>query len=63
MKSQKTGGTSLELALSRFCGPGDVITPLNEKHERQRRGAVFSHDQNTVAGGYTRLHELIRCCL
>ncbi|MCL7936643.1 MAG: hypothetical protein M8844_00675 [marine benthic group bacterium] len=37
MKSQKTGGTSLELALSRYCGPEDVITPLNEKHERQRR--------------------------
>jgi hypothetical protein len=28
LKSQKTGGTSLELALSRVCGPEDVITQL-----------------------------------
>jgi len=36
IKSQKTGGTSLELALSRICGEDDVITPLNERHERER---------------------------
>ena len=37
MKSQKTGGTSLELALSRVCGAGDIITPLAAHHEEQRR--------------------------
>ncbi len=36
MKSQKTGGTSLELALSRICGEDDIITPLHERHERER---------------------------
>ena len=36
MKSQKTGGTSLELALSRICGEGDIITPLPERHESER---------------------------
>jgi len=36
MKSQKTGGTSLELALSRICGEDDIITPLPEPHERAR---------------------------
>ena len=35
-KSQKTGGTSLELALSRICGEDDIITPLHERHERER---------------------------
>lgn len=47
MKSQKTGGTSLELALSRYCGPEDVITPLNEKHERQRRELGGMGPRNT----------------
>lgn len=36
LKSQKTGGTSLELALSSICGEDDVITPLHEKHELER---------------------------
>ena len=36
MNSQKTGGTSLELALSTICGPQDIITPLNERHESER---------------------------
>ena len=30
LKTQKTGGTSVELALSNLCGAGDVITPLSE---------------------------------
>lgn len=37
MKSQKTGGTSLELALSRICGEDDIITGLHERHEQERR--------------------------
>ena len=28
IKPQKTAGTSVELLLSRICGPEDVITPL-----------------------------------
>ena len=36
LKSQKTGGTSLELALSRFCGHEDVVTPLPAPHEERR---------------------------
>jgi hypothetical protein len=42
MKSQKTGGTSLELALSRICGEDDIITPLPERHklEREQFGGV-----------------------
>ena len=30
LKTQKTGGTSVELALSNLCGASDVITPLSE---------------------------------
>lgn len=28
IKSRKTAGSSVEIALSRFCGPGDTVTPL-----------------------------------
>lgn len=28
IKPQRTAGTSVELLLSRICGPDDVITPL-----------------------------------
>ena len=30
LKTKKTGSTSLEIALSKVCGPNDVITPLSE---------------------------------
>jgi hypothetical protein len=38
LKPKKTGGTSVELALSKLCGPDDVITPVNEEHLRQGVG-------------------------
>ena len=47
LKSQKTGGTSLELALSRICGEDDVITPLNERHEESRRSIGGLGPRNT----------------
>ena len=37
-KSKKTGGTSVELALSALCGPDDVITPVREENLRVGRG-------------------------
>ena len=42
LKTKKTAGTSIELALSQLCGPDDVITPLTEIDEALRasgRGA------------------------
>src|SRR5689334_7330747 len=38
LKTKKTAGTSIELALSELCGPADVITPLTEIDEAQRAG-------------------------
>jgi hypothetical protein len=35
IKSQRTGGTSLELALSTICGPDDIVPPL-PRHEKER---------------------------
>ena len=42
LKTKKTVGTSIELALSTLCGDDDIITPLTEIDEAQRasgRGA------------------------
>ena len=42
LKTKKTAGTSIELALSTLCGDDDIITPLTEIDEAQRasgRGA------------------------
>lgn len=36
IKTKKTAGTSLEIALSRFCGDDDVITPLPPEDEKIR---------------------------
>ncbi|MGV1014645.1 MAG: sulfotransferase family 2 domain-containing protein [Methyloceanibacter sp.] len=38
LKTKKTAGTSIELTLSRLCGPNDVITPLAPIDEAQRVG-------------------------
>ena len=38
LKTKKTAGTSIELALSQLCGPGDIITPLTALDEALRAG-------------------------
>lgn len=38
MKTRKTAGTSVEIALSRVCGPDDVITPVLEEPLRAASG-------------------------
>lgn len=37
IKTAKTAGTSVEIALSRFCGDRDVITPISPEDEVIRR--------------------------
>jgi hypothetical protein len=47
IKSFKTASTSLEIALSRHCGPGDVITPIlfpEDSNLRQKLG--YRGEQN-----------------
>ena len=46
LKTRKTGGTSVEIALSRFCGPDDVITPISPEDEAVRRDLGFPGPQN-----------------
>ena len=37
LKTVKTGGTSVEIALSRYCGAEDVVTPISPEDEPIRR--------------------------
>ncbi len=47
LKTRKTAGTSIEIALSRFCGASDVITPISAEDELERRELGFREPQNT----------------
>jgi hypothetical protein len=38
LKTKKTAGTAIEAALSKLCGPSDVITPYREESEADRKG-------------------------
>jgi len=38
LKTKKTAGTSIELALSQICGPDDIITPITAEDEKLRWG-------------------------
>lgn len=46
IKTGKTAGTSTEIALSQYCGPEDVLTPLSSPDERMRRGRGYVGAQN-----------------
>ncbi|WP_300515145.1 sulfotransferase family 2 domain-containing protein [Aliiroseovarius sp.] len=37
MKTTKTAGTSIEIGLSRYCGPQDVLTPIHPAEDEQTR--------------------------
>lgn len=36
IKTQKTGGTTVEAVFASFCGPDDVVTPLGRSDEMER---------------------------
>jgi Sulfotransferase family len=46
LKTNKTAGTSIEIALSKFCGPDDVITPISHDDEKTRGGLGYLGPQN-----------------
>ena len=46
LKTRKTAGTSIEIALSQFCGPDDVITPISDEDEALRRALGYRGPQN-----------------
>jgi Sulfotransferase family len=48
----KTASTSLVIALSGFCGPGDVITKISPADEATRRSLGFPGPRNDVRPWY-----------
>ena len=49
IKTNKTAGTSIEIALSRFCGDDDVITPISRDDERTRQSLGYAGPRNYLA--------------
>lgn len=47
VKTRKTGGTSAEIALSRLCRPGDIVTPVSEEDEHLRPNVTVGPKQMT----------------
>ena len=46
IKSKKTAGTSMEIALSRFCGDRDIITPIIPETVQELAEMGFKGEQN-----------------
>ena len=47
IKSEKTAGTSVEAALSRYCSGHDVVTPINDySHNRDENGEFIHQSMN-----------------
>ncbi len=46
MKTRKTAGTSIEIALSEHCGPNDIISPNDPADEELRNELGFRGPQN-----------------
>lgn len=46
IKTRKTASTSHEIALSKYCGAGDIVTPIVTKDEEARRLLGFAGPQN-----------------
>lgn len=46
IKTAKTAGTSLEIALSKFCGSDDIISPLPFGEEEVRKNLGYRGPQN-----------------
>ncbi|HET6806885.1 MAG TPA: sulfotransferase family 2 domain-containing protein [Frateuria sp.] len=52
LKTNKTAGTSIEIALSKFCGPEDIITPISPVDEETRHSLGYRGPQNHLAPWY-----------
>jgi hypothetical protein len=57
VKTQKVGGTSVEIALSKFLGPDDIVTPILEVDDealRSRLGYCGPQNYNVTAEQFRR---------
>ncbi|MCT8341116.1 sulfotransferase family 2 domain-containing protein [Flavobacteriaceae bacterium TK19130] len=46
IKTRKTAGTSIEIALSKICGDADILTPINPEDEEVRKEISGKTAQN-----------------
>jgi hypothetical protein len=46
IKTKKVAGTSVEIALSKYCSPHDIITPLAKDDERKREDLGYASSRN-----------------
>ena len=46
IKLAKVAGTSFEVALSKYCGPDDILTPIKENGQEYRESLGFFKEQN-----------------
>jgi len=54
LKTRKTAGTSIELALSHLCGPDDIVTPMSPNDDY-----YDSHTREVVGDWYAREIKLL----
>lgn len=64
IKTSKSAGTSVEIALSQFCGEGDIIAPISSKDQKTRARAGYPGPQNCYSppGDY-RANDIARFLL
>lgn len=60
IKTRKTGGSSVEIGLSRACGPGDIVTPLAVKRGEEELRRVEGGYPPTGWGKSLREHRGLR---
>ncbi|ATU08260.1 sulfotransferase family 2 domain-containing protein [Methanohalophilus portucalensis] len=54
LKTKKTAGTSLEIALSKFCGSQDVITTIGNEDEMVREELGHTGPQNYIINNHLK---------
>ena len=57
LKTTKTAGTSVEIALSRFCEDGDIITPISPVDE-ELRASLGGHPSQPYPAQWYEYHPL-----
>ncbi|MCC6201497.1 MAG: sulfotransferase family 2 domain-containing protein [Gammaproteobacteria bacterium] len=61
IKTRKTAGSSLEIALSKYCGPRDIISSISEEEDRERTALGYRGPQHdTIPLRHHTRHELLR---
>lgn len=57
LKTKKVGGSSFEIALSKFCDEGDIITPMTQKDELIRESFGFQKPINYLSKNRLKINK------